>query len=62
MTNKTRVTFSVEHTTRDGKSHKPDTTAALSPLEARHVLHIGHGRIADATEATPANTTEGEGR
>lgn len=38
------VTLSVEHTTRDGVTHKPDTTVELSAAEARHVLHIGHGR------------------
>jgi hypothetical protein len=49
---KVKITFSVTHVTRDGKSHKPDTTAALEPLEARSIVHIGHGRYADA--ATPA--------
>jgi hypothetical protein len=34
----------VEHTTRDGQTHEPDTTVELSAAEARHVLHIGHGR------------------
>lgn len=61
---KPKVIFSVAHTTRDGKSHKPDTQASLDVLEARHVVHIGHGRYADATtttEAAPADT-EGEGR
>lgn len=58
---KVRVTFSVSHTTQDGKSHKPDTTVALEPLEARSIVHIGHGRYADAaTEATPADETEKE--
>lgn len=38
------ITFSVEHTTRDGETHQPDTTVELSAAESRHVLHIGHGR------------------
>lgn len=57
------ITFSVVHTTRDGIVHDPDTTAHLSPREARHVLHIGHGRHADApTEAGTADDTEEQGR
>jgi hypothetical protein len=56
---KVKVTFSVAHVTRDGKSHKPDTTAALDALEARSIVHIGHGRYADAaTEADPADNEQ----
>lgn len=57
-----RVTFNWPHTTWDGKSHKPETTASLSRREARHVLTVGHGRLADAPDkANQADTTEGEG-
>lgn len=64
MNDTRKVTFSVEHVTRDGKTHKPDSTAALSRLEARHVVHIGHGRYADAstTEAESAETKKEQGR
>lgn len=57
------ITFSVVHTTRDGITHDPDTTAQLSVIEARHVLYVGHGRHADApTEAITADDTEEQGR
>lgn len=59
----TKVTFSVEHTTRDGKTHQPDSTASLSPAEARYVLLIGHARPSDAsTPATSATTKKEEVR
>lgn len=60
---KVAVTFSVEHTTRDAVEHKRDSTAALSRLEARHVVHIGHGRYADApNEAESADNMKEQGR
>ncbi|KQY58315.1 hypothetical protein ASD11_01215 [Aeromicrobium sp. Root495] len=42
---KVAITLSVTHTTRDGETHEPDTEVDLSAAEARHVLHIGHGRL-----------------
>lgn len=60
---KRAVTFSVGHTTRDGKKHKADATVQLDLLEARHVVHIGHGRYADApTEAGSADNQKEQGR
>lgn len=44
-----RVTFSVAHTTRDGRTHKPDTSVELDDGEAREVCHIGHGRVTPVT-------------
>lgn len=55
---KRRVTFSVTHTTDDGKQHKPDSTASLDALEARRVVHLGRGRYADAT--TEAGTADNQ--
>lgn len=54
--NKVAVTFSVPHTTFDGKEHKADATVKLDPVEANEVLLVGHGRLADKPDA-PTTTT-----
>jgi hypothetical protein len=52
--NKVAVTFSVPHTTFDGKEHKADATVKLDPVEANEVILVGHGRYADDA---PTSTT-----
>ena len=54
--NKVAVTFSVPHTTFDGKEHKADATVKLDPVEANEVILVGHGRYANESDA-PTPTT-----
>lgn len=51
--NKVAVTFSVPHTTFDGKEHKADATVKLDPVEANEVILVGHGRYTDDAPTTP---------
>lgn len=50
--NKVAVTFSVPHTTFDGKEHKADSTVHLEPVEANEVVLVGHGRYAKSDAPT----------
>ena len=56
-----RVTFSRDHQSPYGKQYRRGQTTNVDPLTARHAIHVGHARPADApTEASKADNTKKE--
>lgn len=57
-----RVTFSHEHKSPyGGKAFRAGQTVDVDALTARHAIHVGHARVADApAKAATADTTKKE--